>query len=233
MKSRQAKVLVIDDESSIRKFLRASLETNHFDVVEAQTADDGLRMAVSERPEVIILDLGLPDLNGLEVLKRIREWSKTPLIVLTAQDSDEDKVAALDSGADDYLTKPFSVAELHARIRVALRHAHPEEETPLFRSGPLEVDRASRIVKVSGQSIKLTATEYDILKVLVQFAGKVVTHRMLLKEVWGPNSTEHTQYLRVYLGQIRKKLQISDSIPDLIATESGVGYRLTCLPPQP
>lgn len=220
------RVLVIDDEPSICKFLRASLEANRFQMIAAVTGNEGLQKISNERPDIIILDLGLPDLNGFEVLKRMREWSKTPVIVLTAQDADEDKVQALDSGADDYLTKPFSVAELLARIRVALRHAHPEEASPVFKAGPLEIDRAARKVKIAAQEIKLTVTEYDILRVLAQYAGRVVTHRVLLKEVWGPNSIEHTQYLRVYLGQIRKKLQISEAIPELIATESGVGYRL-------
>ncbi len=219
------KILVIDDEASIRKFLRVSLEANQYEVLEAGTAREGVSAANTLRPELIILDLGLPDMRGLDVIKIIREWSKLPIIVLTVQDAEEEKISALDSGADDYLTKPFSVPELLARIRVALRHSRPEEQTPLFQSGPFEIDRAGRIVRVDGHVIKLTATEYEILRVLVQHAGRVVTHRMLLKEVWGPNSVEHTQYLRVYLGQIRKKLHVSDKVPELIATEPGVGYR--------
>ncbi len=221
----KTKVLVIDDESSIRKFLRVSLEANQYEVAEAATARDGVTAATNFRPEAIILDLGLPDMKGLEVIKLLREWSKTPIIVLTVQDAEDEKISALDAGADDYLTKPFSVPELLARLRVSLRHAQPANQEPIFHSGAFEMDRAGRVVRVEGQVIRLTATEYEILRVLVQNAGKVVTHRMLLKEVWGPNSVEHTQYLRVYLGQIRKKLHVSDKIPELIATEPGVGYR--------
>ena len=229
MTASKSKILVIEDEPSVCKFLRVSLEANQYEMLEAKTANEGLQMAASSRPELLILDLGLPDVSGLDVIRRVREWSKIPIIVLTVLDSEDDKVAALDAGADDYLTKPFSVPELLARIRVGLRHAHPEEEAPVFRNGPLEIDRAGHTVKVSGQLIKLTATEYEILKVLAKYVGKVVTHRMLLKEVWGPNSVEHTQYLRVYLGQIRKKLRLDEEMPELISTESGVGYRMLLL----
>lgn len=221
----KTKILVIDDEPSIRKFLGVSLEANQYDVMEASTAQEGVSAAASFHPEVTILDLGLPDMKGLDVIKLLRAWSKIPIIVLTVQDAEEEKIAALDAGADDYLTKPFSVPELLARIRVSLRHAQAGEQESMFRSGPFEMDRAGRVVKVDGQIIKLTATEYEILRVLVQHSGKVVTHRMLLKEVWGPNSVEHTQYLRVYLGQIRKKLHVTEATPELIATEPGVGYR--------
>ena len=220
------KVLVIDDEISICKFLRVSLESGQYEVAEAHTANEGIQSTIAFRPDIVILDLGLPDRSGHDVLKELRSWSKVPIIILTVQDADEDKVQALDHGADDYLTKPFSVPELMARIRVALRHADEDQGTPVFKEGPLEVDRAGRTVKVSGQLIKLTATEYDLLKVLVENAGKVVTHRILLNRVWGPHSVEHTQYLRVYMGQIRKKLQIDDSLPEFIITEPGVGYRL-------
>ncbi|MGE4107712.1 MAG: response regulator [Bacteriovoracia bacterium] len=226
MKNVKSKILVIDDETSICKFLRASLESGQYEVGEAHSAQEGIQSAIAFRPDLVILDLGLPDRSGHEVLRELREWSKIPIIVLTVQDADEDKVKALDHGADDYLTKPFSVPELLARIRVALRHAHEGQGTPLFKEGPLEVDRAGHTVKVKGKLIKLTATEYDLLKVLVDNAGKVVTHRMLLNTVWGPNSVEHTQYLRVYMGQIRKKLQVDESVPELIVTEPGVGYRL-------
>lgn len=221
------KVLVVDDEASIRKFLRVSLEANQYDVSEAGTAKEGIALASTGKPQVLILDMGLPDMKGLEVIRIVREWSRVPIIVLTVQDAEEEKIAALDAGADDYLTKPFSVPELLARIRVALRHFQVESQDPIFRCGPFEMDRTGRVVKVAGQIIKLTATEYDILRVLVQNAGKVVTHRALLREVWGPNSVEHTQYLRVYLGQIRKKLHVRDDIPELIVTEPGVGYRLS------
>jgi len=219
------KVLVVDDEPSIRKLLRTSLELNDYKVKEALTGGDGIRAVIDDKPDIVILDLGLPDMSGLDVLKKLREWSKIPVIVLTVNDSDEDKVEALDSGADDYLTKPFSIPELMARIRAATRHATPQDEDSVFRTGNVEIDYSARTVKVSGQPVKLTSTEYDILRVLARHAGKVVTHRFLLKEVWGPYSVEHTQYLRVYLGKIRKKLR-ADDYPELIVTESGVGYRL-------
>jgi two-component system KDP operon response regulator KdpE len=220
------RILLIDDEHSICKFLRASLENEGAKIFEAHTGHEALQGLVSDKPDLVILDLGLPDIPGLEILRRFREWSKTPVIVLTAQDSDDDKVSALDSGADDYLTKPFSVKELHARIRAALRHSIPDPSAPVFRSGPLEIDWASREVKFHSRLIRLTVTEYDILRVLARNVGKVVTHRMLLNQVWGPNATEHTQYLRVYVGQIRKKLQGADLSTNIISTESGVGYRL-------
>ena len=223
------RIVVIDDEASIRKLLRTSLELAGYDVKEAASGANGIQKIIEERPDIVVLDLGLPDMEGIEVLKKLREWSKVPVIVLTVRDSDADKVQALDSGADDYLTKPFSIPELMARIRVAARHSDQTAESPIFASGPLEIDFAARTVKVSGQPVKLTSTEYDILRVLARHAGKVVTHSALLKEVWGPYSTEHTQYLRVYLGKIRKKLQANDDTPPLISTESGVGYRLHLL----
>ncbi len=220
------KVLVIDDEPSIRKLLKTALELNGYEVAGAASGSDGLRSVIDEKPDVVLLDLGLPDMSGIDVLKRLREWSKLPIIVLTVNDSDEDKVRALDSGADDYLTKPFSTPELMARIRVAARHSSPPEQEVVFSDGPLEIDYSARTVKVSGQAVKLTSTEYDILRVLARHAGKVVTHGFLLREVWGPHSVEHTQYLRVYLGKIRKKLRVNEQSPELIVTESGVGYRL-------
>lgn len=229
MNIKAVKILVVDDEPSIVKLLRVSLEAHGYAVQTATTGQEALQIAASTKPEVIILDLGLPDLHGLQVIERLREWSKTPIIVLTVQDSEEDKVQALDAGADDYLTKPFGVPELLARLRVALRHANPEVETPIFENGPLEIDRAGHVVKVAGKVIKLTATEYDILNVLARHAGKVVTHRVLLREVWGPNAVEHTQYLRVYLGQVRRKLAVDEQTPEFIVTESGVGYRLVML----
>ncbi|RYZ96969.1 MAG: response regulator, partial [Proteobacteria bacterium] len=172
--------------------------------------------------------LGLPDIDGFEVLRRLREWSRVPILVLTVQDSDEDKVRALDGGADDFVTKPFSVPELLARVRVALRHGNPSNDkgAPVVTVGPLELDFAGHLVKMDGREIRLTSTEYDLLAVLVKNAGKVVTHRVLLKEIWGPNATEHTQYLRVYMGQIRKKLKAAAGAPEIIVTEPGVGYRL-------
>lgn len=218
-------ILVIDDESSIRKFLRISLEAQQFTVFEAASGQEGMQELIAKKPDLAILDLGLTDMSGQDVIVKVREWSQTPIIVLTVQDDEDDKVKALDAGADDYLTKPFSVPELMARIRVALRHAQPDKQEAVFKSGAFEMDFAGHLVHVAGEEIKLTATEYSLLQVLVKNAGKVVTHRMLLKEVWGPNSVEHTQYLRVYMGQIRKKLQARDEVPELIATEAGVGYR--------
>ena len=210
------KILVIDDESSIRKLLRVSLEANDYQIIEAQSAKEGIQKMIEERPEIILLDLGLPDKNGLTVIKEIRQWSSTPIIVLTVQDTDEDKVDALDAGADDYITKPFSIPELLVRIRVALRHTTTKDQGPVLKCGSLEMDLAAHL-------IKLTATEFDILKVLIRYKGRVVTHRLILNEVWGQNSVEHVHYLRVYLGNLRKKLKNND---ELISTEAGVGYRL-------
>lgn len=230
MSTPHKKIVIIDDETSICRFLRVSLEAHGFDVFDAQTGQAGIQEVISRRPDLILLDLALPDMSGIEVLKRLREWSKTPIIVLTVRDLEEQKVEALDLGADDYVTKPFGVPELLARARVAIRHAEKDlENEPIFRSGPLEIDRGSRIVRVDEVEIKLSPTEYDLLKVLADHAGKVVTHRMLLQSVWGPNSMEHTQYLRVYVGQLRKRLRTSKDTPELIQTESGVGYRLLLL----
>jgi two-component system KDP operon response regulator KdpE len=220
------KVLVVDDESSIRRLLRVSLEANDYQIIEAKTAQEGIQRIIEERPEIILLDLGLPDKNGLTVIKEVRQWSTTPIIVLTVIDRDQDKVDALDSGADDYITKPFSIPELLVRMRVALRHNISNEQSAIIKCGPLEMDLAGHLLKINNQLIKLTATEFDILKVLVRYKGKVVTHRVLLNEVWGPNSVEHVHYLRVYLGNLRKKLKIDGSDHELIATEAGVGYRL-------
>ncbi|MDD4976229.1 MAG: response regulator [Bacteriovorax sp.] len=220
------KILIIDDESSIRKLLRVSLEANGYQIVEAQTGQEGLQKILEERPEVILLDLGLPDKSGLTILKEIRQWSQTPIIILTVVDNDQIKVEALDGGADDYITKPFSISELLVRIRVALRHASPAEQSSILKCGALEMDLAAHLVKINNHQIKLTATEYDILKVLIRYKGKVVTHRVLLNEVWGPNSIEHVHYLRVYLGNLRKKLKIEGTDQELISTEAGVGYRL-------
>ena len=221
------KVLIVDDEAPIRKFLRLSLEGEGYQVQEAVDAAEALRAIAALRPDVVILDLGLPDMDGLEVLRRVREWSQLPVIVLTVRDDEETKVRALDAGADDYLTKPFGVPELLARLRVAERHVlAPLEGAPLFRSGALEVDLSARIVRLAGGEVHLTSTEYAILVLLIRHAGKVVTHRQILKEVWGPNAVEHTQYLRVYLGHLRKKLESAAGAPRLLRTEPGVGYRL-------
>ena len=220
-------VLVIDDEAQIRRFLRISLEANHYHVREAITGQEGLEQAALQRPEVVILDLGLPDMDGIQVLKRLREWSHVPVIILSVRDADADKIAALDAGADDYLTKPFSVGELLARLRVAQRHSQPAPEAAIFHAGSLQVDLVRRVVTVRDEPIKLTATEYAFLRLLVQNAGKVLTHRQILREVWGPQYVEETHYLRVYAAQLRRKIEDDPARPQLLLTEPGVGYRFT------
>lgn len=225
------KILIVDDEISIRKFLRVSLEANHFEVIEAQTGNEALQKIVEGRPNLIILDHGLPDMNGIEVLKKIREWSSLPIIFLTVRDSDEDKVLALDKGADDYLTKPFSLPELMARIRVALRHSKVEQENPLLAFGNLNINQSTHKVYYNDVELKLTSTEYDLVKLLLKNGERLVPHRMILKEIWGPSSVEHHHYLRVYFGQIRKKLEaVEVGAGEIIENESGVGYRLRELP---
>jgi two-component system, OmpR family, KDP operon response regulator KdpE len=220
------RILVVDDEPQIRRFLEISLRANGYTVQMVGTGAEGLAQAAVWRPDVVILDLGLPDMDGLTVLCRLREWSHVPVIVLTVRDSEEDKVKLLDAGADDYLTKPFSIVELLARLRAALRHAQPSPDSPTFRSGQLEIDLGRRLVTVAGQPVKLTATEYSLLRLLVQHAGRVLTHGQLLREVWGPAYEGETQYLRVYVAQLRRKLEEDASNPKLLTTEPGVGYRL-------
>lgn len=222
-------ILVIDDEVQIRRLLRVSLEAAGFRISEAANGQEGIVQAAMSRPNVIILDLGLPDMSGLEVLNKIREWSATPIIVLSVQDGEQDKIAALDGGADDYVTKPFTMGELLARLRVALRHAQPVPEARDFRNGHLHVDFVHRNVAVLEQPVKLTATEYNLLLLFIKHAGKVLTHRQILKEVWGPHTVEQTQYLRVYMAQLRKKLELDPVQPQLFLTESGVGYRMVLL----
>ncbi len=219
-------VLVVDDEIQIRRLLRVCLESNGFRVKEAATGQDAIAQAAQNPPDIVLLDLGLPDLDGFTVIKRLREWSRVPIVVLSVRDRDEDKVAALDQGADDYVTKPFSTAELLARLRVALRHTTPTPESPVFRSGDVEVDLNARVVKHKGQEVKLTATEYSMLRLFVQHAGKVLTHRQILQDVWGPGHVDQTHYLRVYIGHLREKLETEPSEPRLIMTEPGVGSRL-------
>jgi two-component system KDP operon response regulator KdpE len=218
-------VLVIDDETQIRRLLRVCLEANGYKILEAANGQEGIALAAQYSPALVILDLGLPDLDGVTVLKRLREWSRVPVIVLSVRDREEDKIAALDQGADDYVTKPFGTRELLARLRVAQRHATPAPELTIFRSGPLEVDLTSRVIKRDGKEIKLTATEYALLRLFVQHAGKVLTHQQILREVWGPNSLNQTHYLRVYIAHLREKLEADASNPRIIITEPGVGYR--------
>ncbi len=218
-------VLVVDDEASIRRFLQVSLEASGYGVHTTATGADGLIQAALLRPDVIVLDLGLPDMDGMAVLQRLREWSKTPVIVLTVRNADADKIALLDAGADDYLTKPFSLGELLARLRLALRHATPAQESSVFCSGALKMDLARRLVTVNNQAVSLTVTEYALLRTLVQHAGKVLTHHQLLREVWGPEYEAETHYLRVYIAQLRRKLEADPANPTLLLTEPGVGYR--------
>ena len=218
--------LVIDDELQMRRLLRVCLEANGYRVSEAATGKEGIAEAAQHPPDVVILDLGLPDMEGVAVLKRLREWSRVPVVVLSVRDREEDKIAALDNGADDYVTKPFNSGELLARLRVAQRHASPASEATVFRSGQLEVDLAARVVKLKGKEVKLTATEYSLLRLFVQHAGKVLTHQQILREVWGPNYVEQTHYLRVYLAHLREKLEANPAQPELLITEPGVGYRL-------
>ncbi|HHY58504.1 MAG TPA: response regulator [Chloroflexi bacterium] len=219
-------VLVVDDEIQIRRFLRISLEANNYRVYEAENGAAALTQAALHRPDVIILDMNLPDMAGVEVLRRLREWATTPVIMLSVRAADMDKVDALDAGADDYLTKPFSTVELLARLRVALRHSQPAPTEPVFTFGDVQIDLARRLVTRKGEVVRLTPTEYALLRLLVQHAGKVLTHRQILKEVWGPQYVDETHYLRVYFGQLRQKLEENPAMPRLIVTEPGVGYRL-------
>lgn len=219
-------VLVVDDEPQIRRLLTVTLEANGYRVLPAASGQEGLALAAQHRPAIVVLDLGLPDLSGQEVLRRLREWSSVPVVILSVQDDEAGKVAALDGGADDYVTKPFNSAELLARLRVALRHSAKPDGESVFRSAHLVVDLASRHVTVKGKEVSLTATEYNLLKLLVRHAGKVITHRQLLTEVWGPGAVEQTHYLRVYVAHLREKLEADASQPELIITEPGVGYRL-------
>lgn len=221
-------VLVIEDELPIRRFLRASLTANGYGVIESATGEDGLRQAASRNPDLVILDLGLPDIDGLDVTKRLRDWAAMPIIVLSARGKENDKIAALDAGADDYLTKPFGVGELLARMRVALRHAEGRggEAPSVFAVGDLQIDFARRIVTVGERQVHLTPIEYKLLAELASNAGKVITHQHLLKEVWGPAYAAESHYLRVYMRQLRHKIEAEPAQPRYLLTEPGVGYRL-------
>lgn len=222
----KTKILIIDDEPAIRNLLRMNLTAQGFQVFEAGAASRGLLAAEEAHPHLIILDLGLPDMGGLQVLKRLREWTMIPILILTVADDDASKVELLDAGANDYLTKPFSLPELMARVRVALRQTLVSEATPVFKSGELEVDLSHHQVKVRGEIVKLTATEYEILSRLVRQAGRVVSQTQLLTEIWGANAKDQTHYLRIYVGQIRKKIEKDPANPVHLLTEPGVGYRI-------
>jgi two-component system KDP operon response regulator KdpE len=222
-------ILVIDDEPAIRKFLRVTLEANGYAVVEAETGKVGLIAAASHGPDLVVLDLGLPDVDGVDVTRQLREWSAVPVIVVSARGKEQDKVVALDAGADDYLTKPFGVAELLARVRVALRHAaraNAGTGDPVFTVGELRVDLLHRQVTVAGRVVHLTPNEYKLLTVLVKHAGMVMTHHQLLREVWGVGSSQEHHYVRVYMNQLRQKLEGDPARPRYLLTEVGVGYRL-------
>ena len=227
MKPSEISVLVIEDEPEIRKFLKAALSSHDYKPGFAESAKEGIKLITAHPPEIIILDLGLPDMDGLEVIKTVREWSSIPIIVLSARGQEEDKVNALELGADDYLTKPFGVPELLARLKVALRHARqsPAASEAVFEVGDVSVDLEKRLVKVKGEEVHLTPTEYKLLAVLVKHAGKVITQQQLLKEVWGKHSTENSHYLRVYAQHLRQKLGDDPMRPRYIVTEAGVGYR--------
>ncbi|OGR35140.1 MAG: DNA-binding response regulator [Desulfovibrionales bacterium GWA2_65_9] len=229
MTTDKAQVLVIEDEAPIRCFLRAFLESQGFRFLEAAAGEEGLGLAASHQPDVILLDLGLPGLDGLEVIRRIRQWTSTPILVISARGREQDKIEALDAGADDYLIKPFSVGELAARMRVALRHAvvgGQDKPEPVFRIGALFIDLAARRVRLAGAEVHLTPIEFKLLAFLVRHAGKVVTHRQLLKEVWGSAREDQAHYPRIYVHQLRHKIEPDPARPRFLRTETGIGYRL-------
>lgn len=224
----KTEVLIIDDEAQIRKLLEITLGSNGYAVKQAATAKEGLTMAASHQPDAVILDLGLPDENGHRVLQKLREWCTSPVIILSVQNSEEDIIRALDNGANDYLAKPFRTGELLARIRSALRSSTMEEASTLIACNDLQIDLAERTVRKKGEHIKLTATEYSLLSLFVRNEGKVLTHQYLLRDVWGPGYINQSQYLRVFVAQLRKKIEDDPNRPEFILTESGVGYRFVC-----
>ncbi len=219
-------ILIVDDERAIRRFLRAALSSHGYEVVEAENGQSALAIAADRRPGILILDLGLPDMDGIEVTRQLREWYQAPIIILSVRDQENDKISALDAGADDYLTKPFGVGELMARIRVALRRSARNVDEPVFEVDDLKVDLARRLVTRQGQEMELTPTEYDILRVLVQHAGRVLTHRQILREVWGEAYETETHLLRVNMSNLRRKIELDPTQPLYVITEPGVGYRL-------
>lgn len=220
------RVLVVDDEVPIQRFLRTALDTGEFSLHQAENGHAALAAAVATRPDIILLDLGLPDMDGVEVIRRIREWSQVPIIVLSVREREDDKVQALDAGADDYLTKPFGVAELLARIRVALRRSLQQAPEPVYRIEELEIDLTRRRVQMAGEEVQLTPTEYDLLRLLVTHAGKVLTHSQILRQIWGIAYLEQPHVLRVNISNLRRKIERDPSRPRYIITEPGVGYRL-------
>ena len=222
----ELRILVVDDEAPIRRFLRAALSAHNYVIFEASNGRAAIDAMISDRPDLIILDLGLPDMDGIEVTRQLREWTTVPIIVLSVREHETDKIAALDAGADDYLTKPFGVGELLARIRTAVRHAARSTTDPVFELGELTVDLARRLVTVAGQEVQLTPTEYDLLRLLAVDAGKVLTHHQLLRQVWGPGYDEELHMLRVNISNLRRKIERDPARPRYMVTEPGVGYRL-------
>jgi two-component system KDP operon response regulator KdpE len=221
----QENILIIDDEVQIRRLLEITLSANGYKISEASTGKDGLIMAATGQPVVIILDLGLPDADGIDILKKLREWYQKPIIILSVRNSEEDIVKALDNGANDYLTKPFRTGELLARIRVAIRQSQENSDEPVLVFDSLIVDLANHSVRKNSEIVKLTSTEFSLLALLARNEGRVLTHKFILKEVWGMGYTEQTQYLRVFIAQLRKKVEDDPSKPKLLNTESGIGYR--------
>jgi two-component system, OmpR family, KDP operon response regulator KdpE len=226
MKSNELRVLVIDDELTIRNVLRLNLESQGYKVSEAFTGANGLAKAIEFHPHLVVLDLGLPDMNGLDVLKELRKWTRVPIIILTVTDDESTKVKLLDAGADDYLTKPFGTNELLARVRVSLRHLGRVEATPIFKSDGLEIDISAKKIKINDKIVKLTNTEFEVLALLVRDQGKVVTQLSIMKYVWGTTAADQVHYLRIYINQLRKKIEVNPSEPKHIITEPGIGYRL-------
>jgi two-component system KDP operon response regulator KdpE len=220
------KVLIVDDESSIRRFLRVTLTAQNYKIIEAATGQEGLEKAASDKPDIIVLDIGLPDINGIEVTKLLRQWTQVPIIILSVHRAETDKISALDAGADDYLTKPFSAGELLARLRANLRRVSKTTEEPVFSSGVLKVDLSSRIITISGKEVQLTPTEYELLRVMVIHSGKVLTHNYLLRQVWGAEYGEESHMLHVNISNLRRKIEPDSTRPQFIITEPGVGYRL-------
>ena len=220
------KILIIDDELQIRRALRLSLEAHGYEVVDAITAHEGLALVASARPDLLILDLGLPDMDGLDAIKKLREWNQTPVIVLTVKNSEQDKIDLLDAGANDYVTKPFGMGELLARMRAVLRFSLPDNSDGILKIGEITIDFSKRMVLKNNKEIKMTPTEYSLLNFVARHMGKVITHNQIIKELWGPNATPDSSYLRVYILQLRRKIEDDPANPRYLITEPGIGYRL-------
>jgi len=225
--SGKTRALVVDDEAAILRFLRPALEANAYEITSAGTAAEALKRIAAEQPDIVVLDLGLPDGDGKDVIRKVRQWSDVPIVVLSARDRDSEKIEALDLGADDFVNKPFSIGELMARLRAALRHRmQRQSETPVLRAGDIEIDIPRHRITRAGEEVKLTPKEFDLLSFLARHAGKVVTHRQILEEVWGPAHGGDTQYLRVYINHVRQKIETDPEDPKIVITEPGIGYRV-------